>query len=72
MVPAKTDPRWKQIASDPEQFKSKVLALPTKMLFSGLKIKSRSHSVDQLVNIAHEFFTKNEKIVAQDIKAIFG
>ncbi len=72
MIPGKNDPRWRKLAQDPEQFKSKISALPTKMLLSGLKIKSKSRSADELIDIAYDFFVKNERVVADDIKAIFG
>jgi hypothetical protein len=72
MLPAKHHPHWKKLAENPESFKDKASGLPTKMLLSRLKIKGSNSSVDELIAIAHEFFTKNEKIVAADIKMIFG
>jgi hypothetical protein len=71
MLPGKTDPRWRKLVQNPEEYKSKVSALPTKMLLSGIKIKSGSHSVEQLIDVAVEFFKKNEQIVSKDIAALF-
>ncbi len=71
MLPGKTDPRWKKLVEGPDSYKDKISSLATKVMLSGLKIKAPNHSVDELITIAFEFFEKNEKIVAQDIEAIF-
>jgi hypothetical protein len=72
MLPIKTDPRWRKLAENPESFKEKVSVLPTRMLLSGLKIKSSSHTVEQLIDVAHDFFVKNEDVVSQDIESLFS
>ncbi len=71
MIPAKTDPRWKPIVNNPEDYKTKVTGLATKMLFSGLKMKKSQLSEAELIDTAIAFFVKNEKIVAADLNALF-
>ena len=72
MVPDKSDSRWLKIVEDPEAYKSKVSSLSTKMLLATLKIKGSREPAEQLVEHAHKFFVKNEKVVVKDIEALFN
>ena len=72
MIPSITDPRWKQIVENPENYKSKVTALPTRVFLGFIKAKSKSTSQNELVKNAYDFFVKNEKVVKNDIDALFS
>jgi hypothetical protein len=71
-IPAKSDPRWAKIASAPESFA--VTGFATRMLFSRLKILKTmaKGSSSDAVDVAYDFFVKNEKIVGADLRLLFG
>ncbi len=72
MIPPKTDPRWKKLVQAPDDFKTKVTSLHTRVMLSGLKIRATTNSLEQMIDNCHEFFVKNEKMVAADIDALFA
>lgn len=74
MVPGKTDPRWKQIVTGNKEYNFSGLA--TKMLMMRVKMITKTDQspakVQEAIDIAHDFFMKNENIVKDDIKLLFG
>ncbi len=73
MLPPKTDPRWKKIAMDPTAVA--MTALPSRMLMMRIKQINPGNDpkkLEEAIGIAYEFFQKNQNIVAQDIKLLFG
>lgn len=73
MIPEKSDPRWKEIilGNDSLNFQ----ALPTKMLMMRVRILARDKTpqkVEEAIEIAHDFFSKNASIVLRDISLLFG
>jgi len=73
MIPPKTDPRWKKIVLEDEI--SNFQALPTKMLMMRVRILARDKTpqkVEEAIEIAFDFFSKNSNIVLSDIALLFG
>lgn len=72
MIPPKSDPRWKKIILEDEVYNFH--ALPTKMLMMRVKLLARDRTpqkIEEAIDVAHDFFSKNSKIVVQDIKLLF-
>ncbi len=72
MIPPKSDPRWEQIVLGNEVFN--VQALPAKMLMMRVRLLARDRTpqkIESAIEIAFEFFSRNEKILIDDIKNIF-
>jgi hypothetical protein len=73
MIPPKADPRWGWLIANTREIPFTKLA--TKMLMTRLRIMecetngTRKH---EAIDAAYEFFAKNEAIVKDDIKLIFG
>lgn len=73
IVPPKTDPRWRNIVL--EDAVSNFHALPTKMLMMRVRLLARDKTpqkVEEAIDIAYDFFSKNSGIVLTDIKLLFG
>lgn len=73
MVPPKTDPRWKQIVVDKET--PNFSALPTKMLMMRIRLLAKDNTpqkIDEAIDIAYDFFSKNALVVQHDIELLFG
>ena len=73
MIPPKNDPRWKNLVLDDQI--SNFQALPTKMLMMRLRILARDKTpqkVEEAIDIAYDFFSKNSNIVLSDIDLLFG
>jgi hypothetical protein len=72
MIPPKSDPRWKKIILEDEVYNFH--ALPTKMLMMRVKLLARDRTpqkIEEAIDVAHDFFSKNSKVVVQDIKLLF-
>jgi hypothetical protein len=73
MIPPKNDPRWKNLVLDDQI--SNFQALPTKMLMMRVRILARDKTpqkVEEAIEIAYDFFSKNSNIVVNDIALLFG
>jgi len=74
MVPPKTDPKWTKLISNLDKFR--VTQLVTRMFFVQLKLITTwgesAENKQKALNLAYDFFTKNETYVKDDIKLIFG
>ena len=73
MIPPKNDPRWKNLVLDDQI--SNFQALPTKMLMMRVRILARDKTpqkVEEAIDIAYDFFSKNSNIVLNDIALLFG
>ena len=74
MIPPKTDPKWAKLVSNLGTVP--VTNLVTKMLMTQLKFfmswEQSEAKKQEAINIAYDFFVKNEAIVKDDIKVIFG
>ena len=73
MIPPKNDPRWKTLVLDDQI--SNFQALPTKMLMMRVRILARDKTpqkVEEAIEIAYDFFSKNSNIVVNDIALLFG
>jgi hypothetical protein len=74
MLPSKNDIKWKLLVTGKidHNFKS----IPAGMMFSRHKREfsrnSSEENITLLVDEAYNFFSKFEKILQEDIKAIFG
>jgi len=74
MIPPKTDPRWIKLFSNLDNIQ--ITQLPTRMLFIQLRLLTTwGESVEKeqkAINLAYDFFSKNEAYAKDDIKLIFG
>nr|WP_320131064.1 hypothetical protein [uncultured Holophaga sp.] len=72
-IPPKTDPRWRALVVSQHEFQFKVLA--TKIAFNRIKRvagQGGEASIQQAIELCHEYFTKNEKIAAGDLELALG
>lgn len=72
MIPPKSDPRWKKIILEDEVYNFH--ALPTKMLMMRVKLLARDRTpqkIEEAIDVAHDFFSKNSKVVVKDISLLF-
>lgn len=72
MIPPKSDPRWKEIVLDDTVYNFH--ALPTMLLMMRIKllVKDRTpQKIDEAIDIVYDFFSKNSKVVFNDIKLLF-
>jgi hypothetical protein len=74
MIPPETDPKWTALLNGDVNYRFSSAA--ASMLFFCLKAKVKSNNsaetLQQCVGEAHAFFTKYERTLQQDIKAIFN
>lgn len=73
VIPPKSDYRWKAIIIG--NLTPDFSALPTKMLMMRLRLLAKDRTpekIDEAIEIAHDFFSKNESIVKSDIELLFG
>jgi hypothetical protein len=73
MIPPKVDPRWAWLIANTREIPFTKLA--TKMLMTRLRImecETNGAKKHEAIDAAYEFFVKNEVVVKDDIKLIFG
>lgn len=74
MIPGKNDPRWKEVVSGSKEYN--ISGLATKMLLMRVrtlvKTSSSPEKVNEAIDIAHDFFTKNEEMAKSDLEIILG
>ncbi|CAN5699531.1 hypothetical protein BH10BDE1_BH10BDE1_02060 [soil metagenome] len=73
MIPEKSDPVWKQIIVQAENFE--FTALPTKMLFMRIRLirmQPSEQNLESAIASAYEFFSKNQNEVHDDLEVLFG
>ena len=74
MIPPKADPRWAALLKGDVKYRFSSAA--ASMLFFCLRAKVKSNNsattLQQCADEAHAFFTKYERTLQQDIKAIFN
>jgi hypothetical protein len=74
MIPPITDPKWQTLISNVGSIP--VTNLATKFLISRLKLLTTFEKSEETkqegIKLAYDFFVKNESIVKDDIKLIFG
>jgi hypothetical protein len=74
MIPPKTDPKWATLLKGDVSYRFSSAA--ASMLFFCLRAKVKSNNsattLQQCADEAHAFFTKYERTLQQDIKAIFN
>jgi hypothetical protein len=78
MVPNRTDPRWATLVDSPSSFTYQFLALRILMqrvsliaLRAKVGIASAADR-NSVIDEVHAFFVKNERLLAVDLKSIFG
>jgi hypothetical protein len=73
MVPGKTDSRWKEIITSEQDLPLNGLASKMMMMRvrTMLKMDSSDAKIKEAIDIAHEFFTKNEEMVKADLQNLF-
>ncbi len=74
MIPSIEDPRWNKLLTGAEQHE--FISLPAGLMFSRLRREIKKDGsreiLEKSVKEAHAFFLKYEKILADDITAVFG
>ncbi len=74
MLPDKSDQRWKELVTGKKKYTFK--SLPTKILLGRVVLRAEMdtspENVTKCVNEVYDYFTKNIKIVENDLKQIFG
>jgi len=72
MIPTKQSPIWKKIVDSQIDFHLSGLA--TKMLLTRVRLMTKNdpEKISEAIDIAHDFFTRNEKLVSDDVKKIFA
>ncbi len=73
MLPPKSDPRWVEVIKNIKNYN--FTNLPTKMLMMRIyliALDGTSQKIQLAIDIAHEFFSKNQNVVMDDIKILFG
>lgn len=69
MVPGKTDPLWAKFVTEEKEYTFSSLA--TKLMYSRIKQHIRGGgSKEEAIDIAYDFFVKNEKITSADLAMI--
>lgn len=71
-IPPKSDSRWKKLVTDTSELN--LTGLATKMMVNRVRMiaKLNPQRLDEAVDSAHDFFVKNEQMIQDDIKVIFG
>jgi len=74
MLPSPTDPRWMRLIENPGRYPYSMLALKILMQRVALKIRSGLTEAERRDVLAEvqSFFAKNERLLQDDIKSIFG
>lgn len=72
MVPAKTDARWKALLTGEEDlgFQSLSSKLLVAQLRRMLKEDPSPEGLEDAIDVAHAFFTKNEPVVRDDVERL--
>lgn len=71
MIPSMSDPRWAKIVKDPDAYKTRVTSIATKLMLGTIKIRAQRESVEESIEHAYKYFTKNESALEDDIAALF-
>jgi hypothetical protein len=74
MIPPKTDPRWVPLLKGDtnHRFSSAAASMLFFCLRSKLKTDNSAAALQQAIDEAHGFFTKYERTLQPDIRAIFN
>lgn len=72
MVPEKNDPRWRRALTSEEGIALK--SLPSKLLISKLRFMLKEdpspQSLRHAVDMAHDYFSRNEEATRDDLRAL--
>lgn len=67
-VPAVIDPRWVDFVQGKRAYPLKCLA--SRIMYSQVRLVAK-RDVPQAIRLAYEYFQKNEKLAAEDLRTIF-
>lgn len=67
-VPAVIDPRWVDFVQAKRAYPLKCLA--SRIMYSQVRLVAK-RDVPQAIRLAYEYFQKNEKLAAEDLRTIF-
>lgn len=74
MLPDKNDPRWLALVT--QQNEIPLSAFATKMILMRVRLLAKAtedqKKTQEAIDIAYDFFFKNQHAVKEDIKTIFG
>lgn len=71
-VPPRSDPAWKSLVEHPEAHAYSFLALKILMQRIARSAPATPAAREAAIDEVYAFFTKNERLVAAEIRAIFG
>tara|TARA_Y100001960_G_scaffold333814_1_gene441183 strand:+ start:1169 stop:1435 length:267 start_codon:yes stop_codon:yes gene_type:complete len=72
MIPPASNPKWAQLVKGEVSFEYKFLALKIALTRFQHNVKFNNADVNSVVAELRAFFEKNEGMLADDIKTIFG
>lgn len=73
MIPPKIDPRWRALVQGTTDYALKSLA--TRMMLTRARLmgsRKDETSVKAAIDVAFDYFTKNQETARDDVRAIFG
>lgn len=72
MIPPKESPQWLEVVDSNQEYHLSGLA--TKMLLMRVRLltKNDPSKIPEAIDIAYDFFSKNQELVFRDIEKIFG
>lgn len=73
MLPGKSDPRWAEIVTSEKELELSSIA--SKMLLMRVKMMTKNDKstakVNEAIDAAYDFFSKNQEVVKTDIEKLF-
>jgi hypothetical protein len=67
-VPPPTDPRWSDFVQGRTDYQLKCLA--SRIMYGQVKLLAQ-RDPGQAIRLAHEYFSKNEMLAAEDLRVVF-
>jgi hypothetical protein len=73
MIPPKSDPKWKRLVTGNEQYA--LTGLAARMMLTRARLmaaKRDERTLQEAIDVAYEYFSKNSEAARDDIRALFG
>ncbi len=74
MIPDKSDPRWRNFVTNTKKhvFDNLAVKMMANRVQTMLSFDSSSEKITEAIDVAYNFFSKNEVMVKTDLDNIFG
>lgn len=72
MIPQKSSPVWNELVSSAKDYQLSGLATKIMLMRVRQIVKNDSSKIQEAIDAAYDFFVKNNEVVSDDIKKIFG